>query len=264
MSRQRLQLSRRVARALRASWDRQQEYHIPEREVRFEVLLAVLARMLPPRSRILDLGCGTGSLSERVLRRFPRARVWALDYDPVLLRLGRAGVGDVGGRLTWVEADLRTPRWADALSPGRFDAAVSTTALHWLTARELRGLFRALASRLRPGAIFLNGDGIPFDRRPGRPEASRIPRLAGALDGARTPARPPSGTLSWSAWWRMVNSLPALRGEAAERRRRYPSSHEGVVAPSIGWHTRELYRAGFAEVAVVWQQGADRVVLAVR
>ncbi len=250
--------------ALRAAWDRQQEFHIPEREVRFQVMLQVLDETLPSRARVLDLGCGTGSLSERVVRRFPHARVWAVDFDPVLLRIGREGLGNVGGRLHWVETDLRRPGWAGSLPPGRFDAAVSTTALHWLTARELRQLFRELARLLRPGGAFLNGDGMPFDYSGRKPEYPRISRIAGAIRASHRPTRRPRGVLDWEEWWKNVETLPALRSEVTERRRRYPRAHETVPPPSAAWQIAELRRVGFHEAAVVWQEMTDRVLLAVR
>jgi hypothetical protein len=41
------------------------------------------------------------------------------------------------------------------------DAAVSTTALHWLYEPELRALYAELASVLRPGGPLLDGDHPP-------------------------------------------------------------------------------------------------------
>jgi trans-aconitate methyltransferase len=64
----------------------------------------------------IDLACGPGSLSQRLLQRFPQARVIAVDVDPVLLALGRGALGTVGGRLRWVDADLASPDWAQALA----------------------------------------------------------------------------------------------------------------------------------------------------
>ena len=68
--------------------------------------------------------------------------VVALDNDPVLMLLGRRAYGDNGGRLSWVQADLRSPEWTGAVSAfGRFDAVVSTTALHWLERDVLRAAY---------------------------------------------------------------------------------------------------------------------------
>ena len=249
---------------LRRTWDAQQQYHIPEREQRFDVMLNVLATALPKHGRVVDLGCGTGSLSERILHRFPRVRVWALEYDPVLLKIGRDALGDARGRLTWVEADLRRRSWPGVLPRGRFDAAVSTTALHWLTREELRRLVRGLADRLRSGGVFLNGDAMPFDYPPGRERYPTISRVARAVRGEGSSRRPGPGVLTCDEWWMYVSRFGALRQELAERRRRYPSAHETVPPPSAEWLIANLRRHGFREAATVWQLMTNRVLLAVR
>lgn len=249
--------------ALRRAWDRQQEYHIPDREERFRVMLEVLAQVLPARARVLDLGCGTGSLSERILRRFPAARAYAVDFDPVLLRVGREGLGDDGGRLSWIEADLRKGGWPRDLPRGKFDAAVSTTALHWLTSRELRALYRTLSRLLRPGGVFLNGDGMPFDYGAAKPGHPRIARIARAIQASHAP-KVPHGVLDWDAWWAMIGRMPELRAEIAERHVRYPHHHDTVPSPSAEWQIAELTRSGFREAGVVWQEMTNRVILAVR
>ena len=78
-----------------ARWDAQQQRHIPDREERFAAMVDAVAAFAGPEPRVLDLGCGPGSLSARVLDRIPGASVVAIDADPVLLAIGR---GALGGR----------------------------------------------------------------------------------------------------------------------------------------------------------------------
>ena len=120
-------------------WDAQQTHYLPDREDRFTALIdAVEAGAGRPDPLVIDLGCGPGSLAVRLLDRMPDATVIAIDTDPVLLALGRVGYGGRGG-LRFADLDLRTPGWAGSLGLDRpADAAVSTTALHWLRAQELR------------------------------------------------------------------------------------------------------------------------------
>ncbi len=117
------------------------------------------------RFTALDLGSGPGSLSARLLRRFPRGRSVAVDYDPVSLRVGQGALGSSGGRLQWVDARLGHPGWTERLPRRRYDAALSTTALHWLTAPALGRLYRDLHGLLRPGGVLLNGDHLPWESR---------------------------------------------------------------------------------------------------
>jgi hypothetical protein len=65
-------------------WDAQQQRSIPRREERFQLMLELVADLVGPApGRILDLACGTGSISARALRRFPWAQLVALDVDPL-------------------------------------------------------------------------------------------------------------------------------------------------------------------------------------
>jgi trans-aconitate methyltransferase len=68
----------------------------------------------------LDLACGPGSIAQRLLVRFPAARAVAVDFDPVLMRLGQDALGDLDGRLRWVEADLRRPDWNGLYTVAQF------------------------------------------------------------------------------------------------------------------------------------------------
>src|ERR1700676_2672765 len=104
-------------------WDAQQQRHIPDREERFAAMVDAVAAFAGPEPRVLDLGCGPGSLSARVLDRVPGATVVAIDADPVLLAIGRGALA-TGKQLQFVDADLRAD-WVSALpSPGPYDAAV--------------------------------------------------------------------------------------------------------------------------------------------
>jgi hypothetical protein len=60
-----------------------------------------------------------------------------VDIDPILLLLGQQVLGDMQGRLRWVEADISEPSWHSRLGEEQVDAVVTTTALHWLYAGSL-------------------------------------------------------------------------------------------------------------------------------
>src|SRR4051794_1368277 len=108
-----------VARDWIDRWDRQQEGYLPDREERFTALIdAVEGGTGRPDPLVIDLGCGPGSLSARLLQRLPRATVVAVDTDPLLLSLGRARYGDTAG-LRFADLDLRTPGWTTGLELDR-------------------------------------------------------------------------------------------------------------------------------------------------
>jgi len=241
------------------SWEAQQESFNRNRERRFAAMLDVLGATLPARFTALDLGAGPGSLSARLLRRFPRARCVAIDQDPVVLTIGRGALGDLGGRLTWVEASLGKRGWDRALPAGKFDAAVSTTALHWLDRPQLFRLYRDLRRRLRRGAVFLNGDRLAWGD-----EAPSLSRLADGVRSVRLGGVRRSRTWdAWRGWWRAAERDPVL-GPLFPVRAARGCRHPRHGDLSLGVHRRALRRAGFRTAEVVWRDLEDGVLFARR
>ena len=260
-----IQLDAAAARDWIDRWDRQQEVYMCDREERFTALIdAVEAGTGRPDPLVLDLGCGPGSLAARLLARLPAATVVAVDADPVTLLLGRAGYGHLNG-LRFVDLDLRADGWASrlGLEPGRpVDAVVSTTALHWLSAAELRDLYATLAGLLRPGGLFLDGDHLREDDA----SSPALVRLDQVIEDAeaqrRYPDGRPSGVEDWNEWWQAVAADPALADAAAQRSQGLV--HHSNEGAQLTAHTSALRAAGFAEVGTLWQRGSSRVLCGVR
>jgi SAM-dependent methyltransferase len=228
-------------------WDRQQEESLPDREDRFTALIdAVEEGTERPDPLVLDLGCGPGSLAVRLLDRLPRATVIGIDADPVSLALGQAAYSGWSARL-----NLARPA----------DAAVSTTALHWLPEHDLRAMYAELATVLGPGGLLLDGDHFTLDVK----ESPTLARLDLALRQREDQRRFPAGhSESWSAWWEAVAADPLLTGHVAERaRRRVDAGHHGTESTQLATHVEALTQAGFAEVGTLWQRGDNRLLCAV-
>lgn len=241
-------------------WDRQQSSYLPEREQRFSTMLDVLEELLPEQFVAIDLACGPGSISQRLLSRFPPARCIAVDFDPVLLMLGQQVLGDMQGRLRWVEADLREPAWSDQLGEVQVDAVLSTTALHWLPAPLLVQLYHQLGKLVRPGGVVLNGDHLAF--------APHLPTFRAVVGGIqkRRSAIPATDTDTedWQTWWNALKQEPGMELIFAERERRFTNTTHHGTDTLVELHEAALRDAGFREVGVIWQQLDNRVVLAVR
>jgi len=245
--------------ALLKGWEAQQEHSVPDRERRFRAIFDALEGSLPSQFTALDLGCGPGSLSVRLLRRFPKARVIAVDYDPVTLRIGREALGERGGRLTWVDANLGVTGWTDRLPHRRVDAVVSTTALHWLTEPRLRALYRDLGRLLPRNGVFIDGDYFPWGAK-----NRGLERLSGKVWTLRLSGRRGAGGWSeWRRWWTAAEKIPELKAEFAERKRRH-AVHPKHEEPPLEVHIDALGRAGFREVGVVWEDFGNRVLFARR
>ncbi|HEX5403439.1 MAG TPA: class I SAM-dependent methyltransferase [Pseudonocardiaceae bacterium] len=234
-------------------WDTQQELYVADREERFAVIGDVVGHVLGDRGgTVLDLGCGPGSLAGRLAARLPGARIIGLDSDPLLLALGRGRYGDV---VDFVDADLTGSAWADQV-PSLLDAAVSTTALHWLDPGPLAEVYRELARRLRPGGVFVNGDHCTL----GDPA---LDELAVRIRHARAARAGVTDHEDWDSWWQAVRTDPAL-AELLDQRSDRAVAHHGSNELSIDGHRELLRAAGFTSTGTVWQSGDDHVLVAVR
>jgi trans-aconitate methyltransferase len=243
-----------------ARWDAQQTGYLPHREARFEAMLDVLAELLPERFVAVDLASGPGSLSHRLLRRFPQARCVAVDLDPVLVEIGRHNVAELGDRLRFVEADISRPDLAELLGEEQVDAVLSSTALHWLPSAALAGVYARMARLIRPGGVLLNADNIPFGR-----ERGVFQRLAEARRARHAVAAFGEDMASgWREFWAAAAAEPALAAAAEERERRFAAIDRDHPESVLEFHLAALRDAGFGEVDVVWQEFDDRIVAAVR
>ncbi|XVS62009.1 class I SAM-dependent methyltransferase [Actinosynnema sp. CA-299493] len=241
-----------VAREWVRRWDHQQERYIADREERFRVIGDVVekacARVGSPV--VVDLGCGPGSLTTR-LRDRVGGRVVGVDADPFLLELARA----TGEGIDYLHADLASPGWTDRVG-GPWDAAVSTTALHWIAPEPLADLYRELARMIRPGGVLVNGDHLHHDQPALREFAAHVRDRRAERAGV-------TGNEEWRPWWEAVRADPDLT--AAFSPEELACAHGGYGnGLSAGDHAALLRAAGFTEVGVVWQYGDDHVLVAVR
>src|SRR5205823_2900014 len=132
--------NRAWAEAWQRSWDALEADLIGDREVRLAALIDVVLGVVGPEVSVIDLGCGTGTVTLRLLERSEAAHSYAVDIDPVLLTIAEATFAD-DNRVEVVRADLRVASWMDALPIAMVDAVLTATALHWLPADVVRRLY---------------------------------------------------------------------------------------------------------------------------
>jgi SAM-dependent methyltransferase len=257
------------ARAWFDRWEAQQSGIIGVREERFRVMLDVLAATFDVDDdlTVVDLACGPGGISARVLDRFPKARAVAVDNDPVLLAIGRGAHGDRDGRLHWVEHDLRDASWSlevvAATGRDAVDAVLTSTALHWIPTASLTDVYRACSAMLRPHGLLVNCDNMDYP--PTAPTVRHIAETMRAEDrAAAADAAAAHEFESYEHWWGAAAAAPALAELHRERERRYAWRDRDEYRPGFEVHVALLREAGFEEVETVWQRYQNRVLVAVR
>lgn len=206
--------------------------------------------------RVLDLACGTGTITARLLDRLPGATSTGVDLDPALLTIAEGTfAGD--DRVSFVTADLKDPEWRARLPYETYDAVLTATALHWLHSEPLAVLYGQLAELVRDGGVLMNADHMIDETTPRINAADRALRHA-RMDRARE-----TGALDWAEWWKVAAQDPVLAEPTARRFEIYGEHADGDT-PSADWHARVLREKGFAEARAVWRSPSDALVLAVK
>jgi trans-aconitate 2-methyltransferase len=126
--------------------------------------------------RVMDVGCGTGRVTERLAERLPNGHVIALDGSPAMVEEARERLARFGDRIEYVVADLGMP--LPISEP--VDAILSTATFHWVPDHD--ALFHNLAAVTRP-------DGWLVAQCGGFGNIGRIKRAAASVgDGWLGPA----------------------------------------------------------------------------
>lgn len=129
-----------------------------ERRVK-EALLA--SADIASGATILDVGCGTGTLTVAIKRKYPHARVIGLDLDPAILAMARDKAARAGVAIEFVESDAANIPLPDA----SVDAVFSSLFFHHLLPEQksgvLRDVFRVLVVN---GDLHISDWGRPSNR----------------------------------------------------------------------------------------------------
>ncbi len=114
----------------------------------------VLLDQIPPNAkRILDLGTGTGRTLALAKLKAPNAEGVALDFsEPMLEQAQKRFAQDHNVNI--VKHDFNLPLPASKL--GKFDAAVSSLAIHHLTHPRKKQLYQEIFNLLNPKGVFCN------------------------------------------------------------------------------------------------------------
>ncbi len=191
----------------------------PQQEWALAVLERVAGR-LPRCPRVLDVGCGTGRVTEAVLELVSDGRVLAVDASQEMVDLAGDRLGDRAA--VWRQDVL------DLVLDEPVDVVVSTATLHWVPDHDR--LWQRLVAALRSGGILevqCGGQG-------------NIARVREAIDAVAAESFPE--LVGWSPWVFAGPKETQARLEAAgfmsvrcwlEERPTWPDDLAGFVRSSI-------------------------------
>jgi len=140
--------------------------HAAEYDIRWKPLASITDTLhlfsrsalntLPDDAHILCAGVGTGADILAFAETYPGWRFTGFDPSEAMLDVCKKRMDDAGlaGRYTLHQG------YIEDLPPSEpFDGAVSFLVSHFITEeKERSGFYRAIADRLKPGALYLNAD----------------------------------------------------------------------------------------------------------
>ncbi len=108
---------------------------------------------VPQARRILEVGCGEGAMTERIIRSYPTATVTAIDIMPKIGRLFRGDPSNVTFRQEFVEA-------VAAREPASFDLVILADVIHHVPAGARRSLITAIDQAMTADGSFIFKDWV--------------------------------------------------------------------------------------------------------
>ncbi len=116
------------------------------KESRFRGLLIEQARV-EPGYRVLDVGCGTGTLALMLKQTHPLAEVFGVDGDPEVLKIAEQKFRDANVTVNLTQGKASEMPFQE----NSFDRVVSTLVFHHLDADEKLATLKKVKTWLRPG-----------------------------------------------------------------------------------------------------------------
>jgi tRNA (cmo5U34)-methyltransferase len=170
--------------------------------------------------RVIDLGCGTGTVSAQILEAFPKAQITCLDLSENMIAMARVKLARYP-LVNYSVADFESYDFS-----GKYDAVVSSLALHHLATDETkRNFYRRIYECLNSRGVFFNADVV-----------------LGANEFLQS-----MYLKEWRAFMR--RSVPSEEIEGKWMPKYQEEDHPVKLTNHLTWMTE----IGFADVDVIWK-----------
>ncbi len=105
---------------------------------------------------VLELGCGPGPTTWRILDAVPDVHVTAIDNEPVMIDQAKKFLQQFTERLTLVTEDIL--EYLKGVTDSTFDSVASGWTIHNFESRYRKEVIKEIYRVLKPGGLFVNGD----------------------------------------------------------------------------------------------------------
>ncbi len=125
---------------------------IPHYEEMLQALVDALPFHKKDKLKIIDLGCGTGNLSQKLISVYPNARIACLDMSENMLKMAKTKLRETSHVDFWL-GDIR-----DFDYRIKYDAILASMVLHHIEGKDKPRFYRKLYNALPKGGVFFNID----------------------------------------------------------------------------------------------------------
>ena len=190
---------------------------------RYPELIYNMFQYIPEKfspKRILDLGCGTGNLTDQMFKKYPESEIDALDISEEILNESRKRF-NYTPNIRYIQADFKSLH----LPPGSYDLVMSSIAIHHIEDTEKIKLYKEVFQALSNGGIFIFADqtrGITDEiyKKNISCWKEEAMKLGSTLE-------------NWDMWMA------------------HQDAHD--FHTPVNWHFQELEKAGFRETDLIWK-----------
>jgi tRNA (cmo5U34)-methyltransferase len=130
---------------------------IPFAAEQIEIMLRVIEARGEPVERFIDLGCGSGVLTQALLSRYSQATGVLVDFSEPMLEAARSQCSQQANQLSFVNQDFGDKGWISTVNhQAPFDVIMSAYAIHHQPDARKRELYAEIFDLLKPGGFFIN------------------------------------------------------------------------------------------------------------
>ena len=134
------------------SYDKNRTKIIPLMEIFYNTAVELTNKFENPR--ILDLGAGTGLLTQLLYEKHPESEFTLIDLSEEMLNVAKERFSDLIN-FQYILGDYLATDFN-----GKYDIIISSLSIHHLTSKEKQTLYKKIYEHLNPKGVFINADKV--------------------------------------------------------------------------------------------------------
>lgn len=132
-------------------YDKYRKQTIPNMEIYYNTVVKLTKEYQNPE--ILDLGAGTGILTEMMYKQHPNSNITLVDLSAEMIKIAKEKFKDKD--FEYIECDYLNYDFKR-----KYDIIVSSLSIHHLTDEEKKSIYKKIYNLLNPGGVFINADQV--------------------------------------------------------------------------------------------------------